>query len=136
MSQKVLKVYAMRVDEEEIYKGRVEHMTDTLGELQKFVGGSIQIVSLTGDLALVINEEGKIDGLPYNRVWLFEDGQVADILVGNVFVCRYGEGGNFTSILDEDIPAIQKMLPALKNIEGKVIHCIREWRLPDYDKKS
>jgi hypothetical protein len=38
----------------------------TLEELRKLVGGSIELVALsTGDMML-INEEGKLLGLPYN----------------------------------------------------------------------
>lgn len=47
---------------------RVEEIGNTLQELQKAVGGSIEVVPAElGDDALVIcNEEGKIMGLPYN----------------------------------------------------------------------
>ena len=41
--------------------------TFTLQELQHLVGGDIECVFLSGSEILVINEEGKLQGLPYNR---------------------------------------------------------------------
>lgn len=37
-----------------------------LGELNKIVGGYIDIVNLRNGKILVVNEEGKLDNLPYN----------------------------------------------------------------------
>ena len=40
----------------------------SLKELQGYVGGYIQIVPLPNGEELVINEEGKLDGLPTNQL--------------------------------------------------------------------
>ena len=39
----------------------------TLEEMQKIVGGSIEIVYDDGNMQIICNEEGKILGLPYNE---------------------------------------------------------------------
>ena len=39
----------------------------SLIELQEYVGGYIEIIRLTGDKILIVNEEGKIQGLPINK---------------------------------------------------------------------
>jgi hypothetical protein len=38
----------------------------TLDQLQKLVGGYIQVIELKDDRQMIINEEGKLMGLPYN----------------------------------------------------------------------
>lgn len=60
-----------------------------LPELQKIVGGYIEIVNLTKDRIMVVNEEGKIYGLDINSAateLLVQNGG-RDIVVGNVLVC-------------------------------------------------
>ena len=70
-----------------------------LKEMQKFVGGYIQVVtSVNGNEDIVINEEGKMKGLPMNMVattfYLGEDWDaptsalVHDVLVGNAMVLK------------------------------------------------
>lgn len=52
--------------------GRREQVTPlhppsfSLEELQRFVCGYMEVVTLSDGRLLVLNEEGKIDGLPYN----------------------------------------------------------------------
>lgn len=46
---------------------RVEPLFDnTLEALQKAVGGYIETVTIASDLVLICNEEGRINGMPYN----------------------------------------------------------------------
>lgn len=66
-----------------------------LEELQEIVGGYIEIVSQlrtnTGEI-LVINEEGKLIGLPYNDVAsLLYVGFPPDPIVGTVLLCKKSE---------------------------------------------
>jgi len=62
----------------------------SLVELQAFVGGYIQVIQLSDGNLLVLNEEGKITGLPFNeRATQLTEGaglQVGDVIVGNVLV--------------------------------------------------
>jgi hypothetical protein len=59
----------------------------TLEELQKYVGGNIQIVKTNDDRLMIINEEGKIFDLDINRraTKLYEYGS-CDIIMGDVLV--------------------------------------------------
>ena len=68
-----------------------ENGTDfQLGELQKIVGGYIEIVSLLDNEIMVINEEGKLIDLPINEkateLYNEVDG-FYDYIVGDVLVC-------------------------------------------------
>lgn len=69
--------------------------TFTLQELQAFVGGYIQIIAV-GSAYYVLNEEGKLLGLPANvpathraHDFLFE----GDYLCGDVLICEPSEVG-------------------------------------------
>ncbi len=60
-----------------------------LRELQKIVGGYIEILTLNGNEIMVVNEEGKIHDLPLNlqATELFG----LDVIVGDVLVCNDNE---------------------------------------------
>lgn len=60
-----------------------------LEELQKIVGGYIEIVQLSNSQCMVVNEEGKVAGLPYNHLATLAAymSGVKDVIVGNVLVC-------------------------------------------------
>lgn len=57
----------------------------TLEELKKFVGGYIEIVHM-GESLLVVNEEGKLNGLPVN--YAASNLYMREVLVGDVLMCR------------------------------------------------
>lgn len=68
-----------------------ENGTDfQLDELQKIVGGYIEIVSLLDNEIMVVNEEGKLTDLPINEnateIYNEVDG-FYDYIVGDVLVC-------------------------------------------------
>lgn len=60
----------------------------SLGELQGFVGGYIEIVYLEGGGIMVANEEGLLEGLPINSIASMTAGTV---IVGDVLVCKSEE---------------------------------------------
>lgn len=62
----------------------------TLKELQAAVGGYIEIVHLGQDHLMVVNEEGKLQGLPQNRLAseLYGADPNWDYIVGDALVCR------------------------------------------------
>lgn len=66
----------------------------TLEELKSVVGGYIEIVQLTEDYLMVINEEGKLLDLPINviatRVYRASR-NTDDFIVGNVLICNNKE---------------------------------------------
>jgi hypothetical protein len=61
----------------------------SLEELNKFVGGYIEIVRLSKSQVMVVNEEGKIMGLDPNlyATLLAQIAGHRDTIVGNVLVC-------------------------------------------------
>ena len=114
MKQQKIKAYIIRVDEEgRQYKGYFTEIDNTLEAKQKIVGGLIQVVRLTPDIDIIINDEGKLRGMPLNRIWLSEDGKPLDILVGNIIVVRHCDE-EFTDILPEDCEIIERLLPPIR----------------------
>lgn len=58
-----------------------------LEDLQSAVGGFIEVVyPFDEPVGLVMNEEGKIDGLPLNRALRDDDGEIYDIVAGSFLV--------------------------------------------------
>ena len=57
---------------------------DDLQSMQAVVGGYIQAVyPYEEPVALICNEDGKLDGLPLNRALRDSDGDIYDIVAGN-----------------------------------------------------
>lgn len=66
----------------------------SLTELQDFVGGYIEIIQLKDGNTMVVNDEGKLLGLPMNATatQLYRNSfGCADYIVGNALVCDNGE---------------------------------------------
>ena len=82
----------------------VREIPDTLDAMQQIVGGDIEAVtSLRDASAIVCNETGKLQGLPYNRPLLDESGLIPlDILHGTFFITGIS-GENFASLTDEQV---------------------------------
>ncbi len=62
----------------------------SLTELQEIVGGYIEIVFFQNGYCLVVNEEGKLNGLPLNpyaTLLMYENG-INDVIVGNALHCH------------------------------------------------
>ena len=90
--------------------GHMTYISNTLENLQKTVGGYIEVIRIGGGCLLIVNEEGKLDGLERN----FQIGHepVLDIIVGNCIIC--GENGDeFT-----DIPISRKIWASLLQMWG------------------
>lgn len=79
---------------------RVEEIENELKTLQGIVGGYIEVVSMGEGIALVLNEEGKLVGLPANF------GLGRDVIVGDVLFVAYGNDGEFTDLTDFQIDVI------------------------------
>jgi hypothetical protein len=77
----------------------VREIPNGLEASQKIVGGYIEIIRLHDDVILVCNEEGKLDGLPPNRMIP----EYRDIIMGTFFLTYDDDEGNFTSLTDEQI---------------------------------
>lgn len=80
-----------------------------LKSLQDAVGGWIQAVYPFDDpVALIVNEDGKLDGLPLNRALRHQDGEIYDILAGNILVVGLGKE-DFTSLPPKMMEKYKKM---------------------------
>lgn len=82
--------YIIKTDGKKI-KVAPEKKTYSLEELQSIVGGYIEIVWLSQFYLMVVNEEGKLNGLPMNDkatdlLRLCKD--TTDFIVGDVLVCE------------------------------------------------
>lgn len=60
----------------------------SLTELQAVVGGFIEVVHLPDGRLMVVNDEGKLNGLPVNPK---ASELYPDIIVGDVLVCEHYE---------------------------------------------
>jgi len=80
MSEKI-RAIVKRPDER---YGHVTNISNSLKNLQKTVDGRIEVVRISSEVALIINEDGKIFGLPKN----FQLGKWphCDTIVGTVAV--------------------------------------------------
>ena len=69
----------------------VKDIDNTLSSLQELVGGYIEAIYPFDDpVAIVCNEEGKINGLPLNRA-LYNDGEIYDVIAGTFLIVGLGE---------------------------------------------
>ena len=79
-----------------------------LEDLQKAVGGYIQAIYPFEDpVALVMNEEGKLNGSEFNRALRDEDGGIYDIVAGDFLVVGLGEE-DFSSLPPELMKKYEK----------------------------
>ena len=98
MSDKPIKVLVV----EPLKPCRVQEISG-LKDMQEIVGGHIEaIYPFLETAALVCNEEGKIQGLPYNRPLFDENGRPYDIICGTFFIAGLGTE-DFTSLTEEQI---------------------------------
>ena len=76
-------------------------MTNSLESLQKTVGGYIEAIYPFEDpIAIICNEEGKLNGMEFNRALYDESGQIYDILAGPFFLAGLGDE-DFASLSEE-----------------------------------
>lgn len=74
---------------------------EDLASMQDAVGGNIEAVyPFSDDVALVCNEEGKLNGLPLNRSLKDGSGRIYDIIAGTFFLCGLSPD-NFASLSPE-----------------------------------
>lgn len=105
----------------EAYLGEIEN---DLSGMQQVVGGYIQaIYPFEEEVALVCNEEGKINGMPLNRALFDENSKVYDIIAGTAFLCDCSTD-NFKSLSkkhQEKFLAMFKYPETFVSINGEII---------------
>ena len=82
---------------------RIAEIEGTLESMQKVVGGYIEAVyPYEEPVAIICNEEAKLEGLPLNRALRDEDGDIYDIVAGTFFLAGLTED-DFGSVPEEYI---------------------------------
>ena len=82
-----------------------------LEDLQEAVGGNIEAVYPYDDpVALIVNDEGKLTGLPLNRALCDEAGQMYDVVAGDFLVVGLTED-SFGSLSPEPVSYTHLTLP-------------------------
>ncbi len=88
---------------------------NALDAMQSFVGGYIQACyPFEDEVAVICNEEGKLQDLELNRALYDEDGKIYDVIAGAFFICGLGTD-EFVSLTREQQEAYLAMfrLPQL-----------------------
>lgn len=101
---------------------RITEVGEDLASMQAVVGGYIQVIPayavpggkvLSRELLLVLNEEGKLDDLPYNfKIW---DG--ADYIAGTCFICKENED-EMVGLSDEEANQIVSLFERKGHADG------------------
>lgn len=122
----MLLTYQLRVDIQTrlMYKGKLVYMENTLEAFQRYVnfdcdGGRIGTTSLPGGIILVVHDQSKMLNFPVNRALISEDGQIIDVLAGNILAVR-ANGEEFSDILPGDIDFIEEHLKPAYVYQGTV----------------
>lgn len=114
---------------------QVIEIKDGLKGMQQFVGGFIEAVYPFSDpVAIVCNEEGKMNGMELNRALYTEDGTMFDIVAGPMFVCGLGDE-DFTSLQGD---LLEKYLEKYRQPESfiKIGNDILAIKLPEEQKQT
>ena len=99
LAKETIKVLLVEPEE----RPRVVEIGTGLEDLQHAVGGDIEVVYPFEDrVGLIVNEEGKLIGLPLNRALRDENNEVYDIIAGSFLVAGLTED-NFGSLTEEQI---------------------------------
>lgn len=95
-----IRVYALRTDRD---TGYVTNVSNSLENLQRFVGGYIETWSPFSNWTVICNEEGRLNGLPYNCTIMGQD-FYGDILIAGV------DGDEFADIPFPDVNILRGLL--------------------------
>lgn len=109
---------------EPMKKPYVKEIEHTLENLQNEVGGSIEAVYPFEDkVAIICNDEHKFNGMPMNRCLRDQDGEIYDILGGNLLVVGLTEY-DFGSLTPEQVEKFSDYFQTpemFMNINGSLV---------------
>ena len=107
-------------------KPQVLQIRHTLSEMQRLVGGIISTFSPFDDgSVMIVNDNGKNEGLEFNRTVRDKNGKVIDIIAGDFFICYAPPDNSELSSLPDEL--IQKYTEVFKtpqafiDIGGKML---------------
>ena len=87
----------------------VKAISSDLKSLQQEVGGYIQTIYPWEDLVAVIcNDEGKLNGLALNRALRDEDGHIYDVIAGTFIIAGLSDD-NFASLSSKEVEKFSKL---------------------------
>ena len=105
---------------------QVIEIKHTLKEMQRLVGGIISAYSPFDDgSVMIVNDNGKNEGLEFNRTVRDKKGEVIDIIAGDFFICYAPPDNSELSSLPDEL--IQKYTEVFKtpqafiDIGGKML---------------
>lgn len=81
--------------------GEIREIENTLKAFQKIVGGYIETFTFSSDVTLIINEDGRILGLPVNRDFY------GHRFVGPMVFVGYDDEGEFTDLPEEYLRCLE-----------------------------
>lgn len=98
----------------------------SLADMQRLVGEYIQaIYPFAEEVALVCNEEGKLQGLPLNRALRDDAGEIYDIISGTCFLCAApADSENFESLTEEQMKQYSALFHSPEtflNLGGQIV---------------
>lgn len=108
-------------------RARVTTIQSGLESLQRMVGGYIEAVYPYDDpVAIICNEEGKINGMDLNRALRDDRGEIYDIIAGPFLVIGLGEE-DFASLSKEHQQKYQKLFeqPEMFFHIGNEVHAVK-----------
>ena len=83
---------------------------DRLETWQQLVGGYIELFyPFEDDVAILCNDEGKIDGLPLNRAVKDANGEILDIIAGTFAVVGLDDEDGFRSLTNLELEMYAKL---------------------------
>ena len=95
---------------------------DALKVHQEIVGGSLEQVTLPDNIVMLFNEEGKMIGLPFNRMLPKEYFDGDDIVCGTIILTEINDNGEFKSLSDGQVKKCMDLFAWEKNKKD-----VNEW---------
>ena len=109
MKENMIKVLKVEVGE----PPEIKEIPNELSGLQHEVGGLIECVYLDDGSIVVVNEEGKLNGMEPNRRL------GTDIICGPFFICGDSLDGDFASLSEEQIRKYSEKFLEIPGFTGK-----------------
>ena len=100
---KKIEVLAYRVGK----KAKTVSINNDLTSLQEFVGGYIEAHTIAPGITVICNEEGRLKGLPPNRIV-----SGVGLIVGDFLVCRNSSAGNTLSLTEKQMKTVYSYIGA------------------------
>jgi len=91
--------------------GEIREIENTLEAFQEIVGGYIETFTFSTDVVLVINEDGRLMGLPVNRDFCGRR------FVGPMVFVGYDDEGEFTDLPEENLRYLETWSAWLRRVK-------------------